>query len=273
MRYPGYLLNPGDMFSVDPERALWGMGQNAGPMGRMHKIMTTDINIMRNPLPPSKRNRARNFSTDATSSAESNEELDDEDVAGLEDDGSEALLDEAESDDAALKTRKRQIRDLLSQTREMIEKGKQKKTMNSATKQNLRAFVKELRRSQSRVKELQSVDIVELESQFTNLSNPIKRVRAAPVQQEQEAQQPEASDEESKAERERKHKLRSGPRWIPRDYLSPFAFIPRYLEVNHAVCSAVYLRHPVCGPGFAEVPTPYGAETGGLAFNWYLRRR
>jgi len=61
--------------------------------------------------------------------------------------------------------------------------------------------------------------------------------------------------------------------WHPRQFMSAFAFIPRYLEVNQRVCSAVYLRHPVARPGLAEVPTPFSAETMGLAFNWYLRRR
>jgi hypothetical protein len=55
--------------------------------------------------------------------------------------------------------------------------------------------------------------------------------------------------------------------------MSAFAFIPRYLEVNQNVCSAVYLRHPVARPGLAEVPSPLGAESADLAFNWYLRRR
>lgn len=61
--------------------------------------------------------------------------------------------------------------------------------------------------------------------------------------------------------------------WKPRDYMSAFAFIPRYLEVNQNICAAVYLRHPVARPGLAEVPTPFSYETGQLAFNWYLRRR
>jgi len=61
--------------------------------------------------------------------------------------------------------------------------------------------------------------------------------------------------------------------WAPRPYMSAFAFIPRYLEVNHNICSAVYLRHPVARPGLAEVPTPFSAEQLQLAFNWYLRRR
>lgn len=61
--------------------------------------------------------------------------------------------------------------------------------------------------------------------------------------------------------------------WRPRDYMSAFAFIPRYLEVNQNICAAVYLRHPVARPGLSEVPTPFHIETGQLAFNWYLRRR
>lgn len=61
--------------------------------------------------------------------------------------------------------------------------------------------------------------------------------------------------------------------WKPREFMSAFAFIPRYLEVNQNICSAVYLRHPVARPGLAEVPTPFHGETMGLAFNWYLRRR
>ena len=61
--------------------------------------------------------------------------------------------------------------------------------------------------------------------------------------------------------------------WQPRDYLSPFAFIPRYLEVNFNICHAVYLRHPVARPAQSEVPTPFGPDTQQLAFHWFLRRR
>lgn len=61
--------------------------------------------------------------------------------------------------------------------------------------------------------------------------------------------------------------------WRPRDYMSPFAFVPRYLEVHHRICSAVYLRHPVARPGLAEVPTPFQNEINALAYQWYLKRR
>jgi ribosomal protein S4 len=49
--------------------------------------------------------------------------------------------------------------------------------------------------------------------------------------------------------------------WVPRDYLSAFAFIPRYLEVNHNTGHAVYLRHPVAMPGQSEVSTPQKPST------------
>ncbi len=61
--------------------------------------------------------------------------------------------------------------------------------------------------------------------------------------------------------------------WMPRDYMSAFAFVPRFLEVNHNVCAAVYLRHPVARPGLAEVPSPYAGDVHSTAFAWYLRRR
>ena len=61
--------------------------------------------------------------------------------------------------------------------------------------------------------------------------------------------------------------------WTPREYLSAFAFIPRYLEVNQNICAAVYLRHPVAKPGFSEVPSPYSEQSNANAFAWYLRRR
>ncbi|OAA80868.1 30S ribosomal subunit S4 [Akanthomyces lecanii RCEF 1005] len=60
--------------------------------------------------------------------------------------------------------------------------------------------------------------------------------------------------------------------WAPRPFMAAFAFIPRYLEVNHDLCAAVYLRHPVARKGRAEVPTPFSYLTNQLAHNWYLQR-
>lgn len=60
--------------------------------------------------------------------------------------------------------------------------------------------------------------------------------------------------------------------WRPRAYMSAFAYIPRYLEVNPNICAAVYLRHPVARKGMAEVPTPFAYLTNQLTHNWYLER-
>jgi ribosomal protein S4 len=60
--------------------------------------------------------------------------------------------------------------------------------------------------------------------------------------------------------------------WRPRPFLAPFAFIPRYLEVNPNICAAIYLRHPVARKGMAEVPTPFAYLTNQLTHNWYVER-
>ncbi|KAK6512838.1 mitochondrial 37S ribosomal protein nam9 [Arthrobotrys conoides] len=61
--------------------------------------------------------------------------------------------------------------------------------------------------------------------------------------------------------------------WKPKRFMNLFAFIPRYLEVNHHICHAVYLRHPVVRSSGPEVPNPFNSEIMQLAHNWYLRRR
>jgi len=61
--------------------------------------------------------------------------------------------------------------------------------------------------------------------------------------------------------------------WYPRDYLSAFAFIPSYLEANHNIGHAVYLRDPVAKPGVSEIPSPFPEDYMQLSYNWYLRRR
>ncbi|TFK47369.1 alpha-L RNA-binding motif-containing protein [Heliocybe sulcata] len=58
-------------------------------------------------------------------------------------------------------------------------------------------------------------------------------------------------------------------------YASPWLFIPAYIEVSFATCSAIYLRHPTARPGYSEIPTPYEAdgEVIRLAWEWYSRVR
>ncbi|KAH9960617.1 hypothetical protein BC827DRAFT_1132895 [Russula dissimulans] len=58
-------------------------------------------------------------------------------------------------------------------------------------------------------------------------------------------------------------------------YATPFIFVPAYLEVSFAACSAVYVRHPTARPGYSEIPTPYDAdgEVVRLAWEWYSKVR
>ena len=58
-------------------------------------------------------------------------------------------------------------------------------------------------------------------------------------------------------------------------YASPWLFIPAYIEVSFATCSAIYVRHPTARPGYSEIPTPYDAdgEIVRFAWEWYVKRR
>ncbi|KTW31421.1 hypothetical protein T552_00065 [Pneumocystis carinii B80] len=49
-----------------------------------------------------------------------------------------------------------------------------------------------------------------------------------------------------------------GP-YIPRPYMSPFAFVPVYLEVSYLTCSGIYLRHPKSRQGVSEIPSPFSS--------------
>lgn len=56
-------------------------------------------------------------------------------------------------------------------------------------------------------------------------------------------------------------------------YMQPFLFLPDYLEVSYATCSAVYLRDPLPRQQRSEVPSPLNPESHSLAYEFYVRRR
>ncbi|KAJ7088593.1 hypothetical protein C8R44DRAFT_442452 [Mycena epipterygia] len=58
-------------------------------------------------------------------------------------------------------------------------------------------------------------------------------------------------------------------------YASPWLFVPAYLEVSYATCSAVYVRHPTARPNYSEIPTPYNADGEVIrhAWEWYMKHR
>jgi ribosomal protein S4 len=232
MEYPGYLLNPGDMFSVEPERVLFATG-------------------MKKPIKQGGKSKKAATEGEETTETqdEANEEAEAKDSAAevAEVDSATKELDAAATPEQA----KKALRSLMDRAKRITSKipadvlpaseapKKPLEGEGAATSSNPQA--------QDPTKE----DKFRIAKDALLLQQALQRARENPV----DASKPYATP------------------WRPRDYMSAFAFIPRYLEVNQNVCSAVYLRHPVARPGLAEVPTPISAESAGLAFNWYLRRR
>ena len=58
-------------------------------------------------------------------------------------------------------------------------------------------------------------------------------------------------------------------------YAAPFIFIPAYIEVNFATCSAVFVRRPTARYDYSEIPSPYEAdgEIMRLTWEWYNKVR
>ncbi|KAF2401900.1 alpha-L RNA-binding motif-containing protein [Trichodelitschia bisporula] len=255
MPYPGYLLNPGDMFSVDPERVMFATG---APKGQ------------------------------AVADRDDLEDVE-ETENGAEEPVEEEEVGEAEETDASseVKARKDKLKALIGAIDESLL---DKKDLSGRRLQELRTLRKEAKKAMSRSKHLTDESLSELESQHAAIVEKIS-------QSEGSAEVPEAEDAKPSIDTSvvaPRYKSAAPPThldllnrlpnprdptkpyatpWRPRPYMSAFAFIPRYLEVNQNVCSAVYLRHPVARPGLAEVPTPFASEVNTLAFQWYLRRR
>lgn len=325
MQYPGYLLNPGDMFQVDPERVMYATGapkdKSLRRAGRLRRRVA----------------------------AKSKEEKEGE--------GEDAKAEEAKTKDKEQKKEEtKEDEDPRQVLKEMLSGAKgimtsSKDLLPAKRRQAIRAFQRSVKQVLSR-SSMTTTMTDNLEAQFLALKNLIDEdtKRAAEAAQKAAAKKSEqASSTESpsseasssassaspspsstpnadttsttvtnnnnnnnnndnnasnqvddlaaslsdveladysasdlKALKRALEEIHENPidstkpyatPWRPRDYMSPFAFVPRYLEVNHNICAAVYLRHPVARPGLGEVPTPYNESIGGAAFAWYLRRR
>jgi hypothetical protein len=300
MKYPGYLLNPGDLFQVDPDRVMFATG---APKEKAER-------------------RAARLAKKAVAGAKE-KEVENSDVAasGETERASETTAAVAEDPKDTLRTLMTQAKTILSRDKGVIP---------AKRKQELRGFQKAIRSVLSRSAS-SKILTDSLESQFSELISLLNVKKSenivatdastsssSPSSSEQatekdatvradtssdgvsdqlkdafqkavnnsgtleEASAAELTDDEFSILRRALEQMRDNPidaskpyatPWRPRDFMSPFAFIPRYLEVNQNICAAVYLRHPVVRPGFAEVPTPFGEPIGTAAFTWYLRRR
>jgi hypothetical protein len=314
MTYPGYLLNPGDMFQVDPERVMFATG-----MPKPGRAVKED-------------DAEASEDTVEASTGESDETKSDENKMANEVEDTEGREEEEDP--------RQVLKNLLAQSKSILASPREK--LAAKRKQDLRAFQKSIKRTLSKSKS-STILTDSLEAQWLELQNQLNISRkepSLPSDQDSKATvaqtdatanstdtgKTEAFDNRdvrdenqvSEAERiaERKKQAATGRSstqplsdtidttglsdrdlkdlraalellkdnpidpskpyltpWQPREYMSAFAFIPRYLEVNQNICAAVYLRHPVARPGLAEVPTPFAEGTNASAFAWYLRRR
>lgn len=305
MRYPGYLLNPGDMFQVDPERVMFATGAPKSKTERRETRL--------------ERRKGESKGEDAEAKAEGAEESAEkgaeEGAAEGEGEKESAEVKVAEAKEEELDTRET-LKRLMTQAKSVMSSDKS--DLPAKRKQELRGFQKAVRRVLSR-SESSNILTGNLETQFSELLTLLKtkpaakpsKDKASRAATETEAADPETEDAQpgeklteafQKAAENRTEEvdtselsddevdtlkralvqMRDNPidsskpyatPWRPRDYMSAFAFIPRYLEVNQNICAAVYLRHPVARPGFSEVPSPFSEGINTAAFTWYLRRR
>lgn len=256
MIYPGYLLNPGDMFQVEPERVLFATG---APKDVNDRAATR---------------RARKAVAAKEERAKAREVEDGE--AATE---TPAALEVVEDEAAKRKAHKIELKQLLNQAKDVLESTKD--TATAKRKQQLRAFTSTVRKAIGNVNK-KSTDSLEeeLDTLFSRLALSTPKKEDSEVQAQVSTQNVSAEDRKAiyKAIKELQQNPVDSTKpyatpWRPKPYMPAFAFIPKYLEVNQNICSAVYLRHPVARAGLAEVPTPFHPVTSQLAFNWYLRRR
>ncbi|KAK4920190.1 hypothetical protein LTR49_012289 [Elasticomyces elasticus] len=303
MVYPGYQLNPGDMFSVDPERVMFATGARKSKKGSPVSDQEAEDRRM-------ERNAAKSNAAARNSEVEEGLEEVDED----EDSDAGAATLESDEDREAMTTRpedeqdaRKAMKNLVLRAKRILEDSKRK--LSGKRQQELRSFAQSVRKTMAKhrpssdptsVPESAEGGVADFETALAEImtkipsdSIPTQSTSAAQsdataaASSNPQMQQPEKTDEYNAAKdaallSQALDRARENPidvskpyatPWQPRAFMSAFAFIPRYLEVNQNVCSAVYLRHPVARPGLAEVPTLFGGEVMGLAFNWYLRRR
>lgn len=258
MPFPGYMLNPGDMFQVEPSSVMFATGAQKRRSATARKVAKEKA---------AARAESREKAQASTPPAER------ETFAAREEPTPQEL--------------KKHMQALMEDVENVLNED-----VGAKDKQKFRAFRQTVKKAIGLWKTASPETISTLDTQFSFLKDHLASRSAAPQAEPTTSEEPTSllSPEDQQKLKTAFEKLRletehtsawnkrdaSAPYatpWRPRDYMAAFAFIPRYLEVNQNICAAVYLRHPVARPGLAEVPTPFHIETGQLAFNWYLRRR
>ncbi|MCJ1278359.1 mitochondrial 37S ribosomal protein nam9 [Puttea exsequens] len=264
MIYPAYQLNPGDMFQVEPERVLYATGATKDKFERRAGRRIRCLRAKKKETPEDAHVSGSNESDQAKGGPS---------------------LEATESNQLP----KESLKSLLAQAKTILKTPSAELT--ARRKQDLRAFQRTVKRSLSRpdASATESLDI-QLSEIIAKMASNSLNASPQPKQKdiptlstpELQAEVDQLTKEQLVTLRAALQEARENPideskpyatPWRPRPWMSPFVFIPRYLEVNQKICSAVYVRHPVARPGLGELPTPFGQETNMLAHNWYLRRR
>jgi hypothetical protein len=245
------------MFQVDPEAVLFATG------AQKSKQQIVQGRGIRKSI------RARNINMSKRREALKEAENTEEEAAASPSTPSATSEDPKK---AGIEARRTKLQDLRAQAKALLADGRS--PPSGRRKQELRRITRSIRNTFSQVAKMK---ISEIDSLIDGFS---KRLMLTPV--DDKAANREISEVDEAAFKEAVRRARENPideskpyatPWQPRPYMSAFAFIPRYLEVNQNICSAVYIRHPVARPGIAEVPSPFPESVMQLAHNWYLRRR
>ena len=161
MRYPGYLLNPGDMFQVDPQLVMYATG---APKDRRE------------------RREARVASKKAGESESAEQEEGEKSEEKSEE--NEASEEDGKASEKEQRNPKGTLKGLLSQAKTIINQNQD--ALPAKRKQELRGFQKAVRRVLSR-SESDSVRANNLEEQFSYLISALKVKKVDKKDQEKQA--------------------------------------------------------------------------------------
>lgn len=301
MQYPGYLLNPGDMFSVEPERVLYATGarkyRKSSPETLQGAVRDEEADLVVDDDAEDliEENDEATPATEAEAKAEAEESAAADEIKAEEDPKQtlKSLLKRAksimaDSKEAISAKRKQELRSFSQTAKKALSQIRGTKlNTNTPLDETIEGLEETLNSISAKIPGASTTATADVSIETTTPSSPDTTTTKPTTSSNPQAQSPEKEDlYRARKDAELLHaalqRAQANPidvrkpyatPWKPREFMSAFAFIPRYLEVNQKICTAVYLRHPVARPGLAEVPTPFHGETMGLAFNWYLRRR
>ena len=273
MRFPGYLLNPGDMFQVRPDRVMFAMGQRKAGAAPVEAEEEVDADTSEQ--------AEQAFASDASTEPAKSINLEQDPKSILKDLQAQAKSILSSPKENLGAKRKQDLRTFSQSVRKMLSRSGSGTILTDSLEAQFQEIQNQLKIQRQNRKESRSSLPSEQEGQF-EAEKPLVPLTSEPAPASEDEAANYITDTEYNELFSALSTMSINPPdedktwatpWMPRDYMSAFAFVPRYLEVNQNICAAVYLRHPVARPGRAEVPTPFSEGIVETAFNWYLRRR